>query len=92
MRICFCVRPCRQCRMTGIQHSIIIIIIIITAYTAPFLQSGSSSAGIPVISASNVGQAGSTGEIPLLFSRSAVTEFFKVPCIGLAEEQFSFNF
>ena len=49
---------------------IIIIIIIITAYTAAFPQSGSSSAGI--ISASDIGQATSTGEIPLLFSRSAV--------------------
>ena len=48
---------------------IIIIIIIITAYTAAFPQSGSSSAGIRVISASDVG---STGEICLLFSRSAV--------------------
>ena len=36
------------------------------AYTAAFPQSGSSSAGIRVISASDIGQATSTGEIPLL--------------------------
>ena len=41
-------------------------------YTAAFPQSGSSSAGIRVISASDKGQASNTGEIPLLFSRSAV--------------------
>ena len=35
-------------------------------------QSSSSSAGIQVISASDIGQAANTGEIPLLFSRSAV--------------------
>ena len=51
---------------------IIIIIIIITAYTAAFPQSGSSSAGIQVISACDIGQAFNTGEIPLFFSRSAV--------------------
>ena len=48
------------------------ILIIITAYTMAFPQSGSSSAGIQVISASDIGQATSTGEIPLLFSRTAV--------------------
>ena len=42
------------------------------AYTAAFPQGGSSSAGIRVISASDIGQTTSTGEIPLLFSRSAV--------------------
>ena len=42
------------------------------AYTAAFPQSGSSSAGIQVISASDIGQAASTEEIPLLFSRNAV--------------------
>ena len=41
-------------------------------YTAAFPQSGSSSAGIRVISASDIRQASNTGEIPLLFSRSAV--------------------
>ena len=44
----------------------------ITAYTAAFPQSGSSSAGIRVIRASDIGPTTSTGEIPLLFSRSAV--------------------
>ena len=44
----------------------------ITAYTAAFLQSGSSSAGIQVISSSDIRQAASTGEIPLTFSRSSV--------------------
>ena len=55
------------------------------AYTSAFPQSGSSSAGIWVISASDihVGQTTSTREIPLLFSRNAVGS--KVPCIGLAE-------
>ena len=51
------------------------------AYTTAFPQSGSSSAGIQVISASDIGQAASTGEIPLLFSRSAVV-FIKVPILG----------
>ena len=37
------------------------------AFTAAFQQSGSSSAGIQVISASDIGQASSTREIPLLF-------------------------
>ena len=60
---------------------ITIIIIIIMAYTAAFPQSGSSSAGIQVINASDIGQAVSTGEIPLLFSRSAVV-FIKVPILG----------
>ena len=46
--------------------------IMITAYAATFPQSSSSSAGIRVVSASDIGQAASTGEIPLLFSRSAV--------------------
>ena len=41
-------------------------------YTAALPQSGSSSAGSRVISASDRGQASSTGEIPLPFSRSAV--------------------
>ena len=49
---------------------IIIIIIIITAYAAAFPQSGSSPAEVRVISASNIGQAASTGEIPLHFARS----------------------
>ena len=53
----------------------------ITAYTAAFPQSGSSSAGIRVISASDIGQAASTGEIPLLFSRSAVGSL-KSPVLG----------
>ena len=35
-----------------------------TAYTAAFPQSGSSSAEIRVISAFNIGQASNTGEIP----------------------------
>ena len=43
-----------------------------TTHTAAFPQSGSSSAAIRVISASDIGQDASTGEIPLLFSRSAV--------------------
>ena len=43
----------------------------ITAYTAAFLQSRSSSAGIRVISASDIRQAVSTREIALFFSRSA---------------------
>ena len=46
---------------------IIIIIIIITAYTAAFPQSGSSSAGIRVISASDIGQASNTGRFPYSF-------------------------
>ena len=46
---------------------IIIVIIIITAYTAAFPQSGSSSAGVRVISASDIGQAASTGEISYSF-------------------------
>ena len=50
-------------------------------YTAAFPQSGSSSAGIRVISASDIGQATSTGEIPLLFSRSAVGSL-KSPVLG----------
>ena len=54
---------------------------IIMAYTAAFSQSGSSSAGIRVISASNIGQAASTGEIPLLFSRSVVGSL-KSPVLG----------
>ena len=49
---------------------IIIIIIIITACAAAFPQSGSSPAEVRVISASNIGQAASTGEIPLHFARS----------------------
>ena len=56
-------------------------LIIITAYTAAFPQSGSSSAGIRVISASDIGQASNTGEIPLLFSRSAVGSL-KSPVLG----------
>ena len=51
------------------------------AYTAAFPQSGSSSAGIRVISASDIGQASNTGEIPLLFSRSAVGSL-KSPVLG----------
>ena len=62
---------------------IIIIIIIIMAYVVAFQQSGSSSAGIQVISASSdVGQATNfTREIPLLFSRSAVGSV-KSPVLG----------
>ena len=62
----------------NIVFLVIIIIIIIIA----FPQSGSASAGIQVISASDTGQASSTGEIPLLFSRSAVGSL-KSP-VGLA--------
>ena len=53
------------------------------AYIAAFPQSRSTSAGIRVISASDIEQAASTEEIPLLFSRSAVGS--KVPRIGLVE-------
>ena len=60
---------------------IIVIIIIIMAYIAAFPQSGSSSAGIEVISTSDIGQASNTGEIPLLFSRSAVGSL-KSPILG----------
>ena len=49
------------------------------AYTAALPQSGSS--GIQVISASNIGQAASTGEIPLLFLKSAVGSL-KSPILG----------
>ena len=62
---------------------IIIIIIIIMAYTAAIPQSGSSYAGIRVISASDIGQASNTGEIPLLFEKCC--GIFKVPRIGLVE-------
>ena len=48
------------------------MIVIIMVYTAAFPQSGSSSAGISVISVSDIGQAASTGKIPLLFLKSAV--------------------
>ena len=51
------------------------------AYTAAFPQSGSVSAGIQVISVSDIGQADITGEIPLLFSRSAVGSL-KSPILG----------
>ena len=52
------------------------------AYTAAFPQSGSSSAGIQVISASDIEQAVSTGEIPqVLFLRSAVGSL-KSPVLG----------
>ena len=54
---------------------------IITAYTAAFPQSGSSSTGIQVISASDIEQVVSTREIPLLFSRSAVGSL-KSPVLG----------
>ena len=64
-----------------IMIMIMIMITIITAYTAAFPQSGSSSTGIQVISASDIGQASSTGEIPLLFSRSAVGSL-KSPVLG----------
>ena len=47
--------------------------IMITAYAATFPQSSSSSAGIRVVSAADIGQAASTGEIPLLFSRSSAS-------------------
>ena len=51
-------------------------------YVVAFQQSGSSSAGIQVISASDVGQATNfTREIPLLFSRSAVGSV-KSPVLG----------
>ena len=49
--------------------------------TAAFPQSGSSSAGIRLISASDIGQAASTGEILLLFSISAVGSL-KFPALG----------
>ena len=52
------------------------IIIIIMAYTAAFPQTG-----IQVISASDIEQAVSTGEILLLFSRSAVGSL-KSPVLG----------
>ena len=51
---------------------IIIMMMIIITTTTAFPQSGSSSAGMRVISASDIGQASNTREIPLLFSRSAV--------------------
>ena len=60
---------------------IIVIIIIIMAYIAAFPRSGSSSAGIEVISTSDIGQASNTGEIPHLFSRSAVGSL-KSPVLG----------
>ena len=41
------------------------------AYTVFPQSTGSLSAGIQVISASDIGQAASTGEIPLLFLKSA---------------------
>ena len=53
------------------------------AYIAAFPQSRSTSAGIRVISASDihVGQASNTEEIPLLFLRSAVGSL-KSPVLG----------
>ena len=54
------------------------------AYVAAFPQSGSSSAGIQVISVSDIGQAASTREIPLLFLRSAVGSL-KSPVFVLVE-------
>ena len=50
------------------------------AYTAAFPQSGSSSVGIRVISAFDIGQV-NTGEIPLIFPRRAVG-FLKSPVLG----------
>ena len=56
----------------------------ITAYTAAFPQSGSLPAEIRVISASNIGQAASTGKIPLtLFEKCCGG--FKILSIGLAD-------
>ena len=51
------------------------------AYIAAFPQSRSTSAGIRVISASDIGQASNTEEIPLLFLRSAVGSL-KSPVLG----------
>ena len=59
----------------------VIITITITAYAAALPQSGSSSAGIRVITASDIGQASNTGEIPLLFLRSVVGSL-KYPILG----------
>ena len=53
----------------------------ITAYTAAFLQSGSSSAGIRVIRASDIRQVVSTREIPCSFLE--VLWDFNVPHTGL---------
>ena len=50
-------------------------------YRAAFPQNGSVSAGIQVISASDIEQAAITREIPLLFSRSAVGSL-KSPILG----------
>ena len=72
---------------------IIIVIIVIMVYTVPFPQSGSSSAGIWVISAFDIVQASNTGTLlfvsllfsffspTLLFSRSAVGSS-KAPVLG----------
>ena len=54
----------------------------ITAYTAAFLQSGSSYAGIRVISTysvSDMRQAVNTGAVPLLFNNCF--GFFKSPAV-----------
>ena len=63
---------------------IIIIIIIITANTAAFSQSGSLPAEIRVISASNIGQAASTGKIPLTLYEKCCGGF-KIFSIELAD-------
>ena len=51
------------------------------AYTVAFPQSGSSSAGIQVISGSDIEQ--DQGDSPTLFEKCS--GFFKVPHIGLAD-------
>ena len=48
----------------------LLVIIIIMAYTQQHFHI--VAAGISDISASDIGQASNTGEIPLLFSRSVV--------------------
>ena len=68
--------------MKAIILIIMIIVIIIAAYTAEFPQSGSLPAEIRVISASDIGHAASTGEIPLSICEKCCG-FFKIPCIGL---------
>ena len=68
-------------RHTNVQSRNTAALIITTAYTAAFPQSGSSSVGIQVISVSDIGQTASTGEIPLLFLRIAVGSL-KSPVLG----------
>ena len=55
--------------------------IILSVYTAAFSQSGSLSA----TSESDIGPATNTGEVPRLFSRSAVGCLFKSLVVGLVE-------